>query len=164
MDNDVIGQIKNEVSTYGKSLGEVGKLRLIRVISRLLGLFLMLFIVLLLVFALLSFGAVAIIDRLSYHMPIWAAALIMGGLYLILIAVVVICRKPLFINPFIKAMSQDIATEEELALKTVEAEHQVELQSMQLNNQIATATQNINLVFNLISRAWQFLRGRKHKD
>ena len=53
MDHDVIGQIKREVSLYGQSLGEVGRLRLIRLISRVLGLFLLMFIVLLLVFALL---------------------------------------------------------------------------------------------------------------
>ena len=48
MDHDVIGQIKREVSLYGQSLGEVGRLRLIRLISRVLGLFLLMFIVLLL--------------------------------------------------------------------------------------------------------------------
>lgn len=164
MDNDVIGQIKNEVKTYGESIGEVGKLRLIGLISRVLGLFLMMFIVLLLVFALLSFGAVAIIDRLSYHMPIWAAALLMGALYLVLIIIVFACRKPLFVNPFIKQMSAEITTEEELALKTIEAEHKVELQTIQLNNQVTNATQNINLVLSLASRVWRFVFGRKRKD
>ncbi len=162
MDQDVIGQIKNEVRTYGQSLGEVGKLRLIRLISRVLGLFLLMFIVLLLVFGLLSFAAVAILDTLSNHMPLWAAALALGGLYLLLIAIVIACRKPLFIHPFIRLMSTEIKTEEELALKTIEAEHKVEMQSMRLDNQITGAVQYLNLIFSLAGRIWRFIRGGKH--
>ena len=162
MDQDVIGQIKNEVRTYGQSLGEVGKLRLIRLISRVLGLFLLMFIVLLLVFGLLSFAAVAILDTLSNHMPLWAAALALGGLYLVLIAIVIACRKPLFIHPFIRLMSTEIKTEEELALKTIEAEHKVEMQSMRLDNQITGAVQYLNLIFSLAGRIWRFIRGGKH--
>lgn len=162
MDQDVIGQIKNEVRTYGQSLGEVGKLRLIRLISRVVGLFLLMFIVLLLVFGLLSFAAVAILDTLSNHMPLWAAALALGGLYLVLIAIVIACRKPLFIHPFIRLMSTEIKTEEELALKTIEAEHKVEMQSMRLDNQITGAVQYLNLIFSLAGRIWRFIRGGKH--
>lgn len=162
MDQDVIGQIKNEVRTYGQSLGEVGKLRLIRLISRVLGLFLLMFIVLLLVFGLLSFAAVAILDTLSNHMPLWAAALALGGLYLVLIAIAIACRKPLFIHPFIRLMSTEIKTEEELALKTIEAEHKVEMQSMRLDNQITGAVQYLNLIFSLAGRIWRFIRGGKH--
>lgn len=162
MDQDVIGQIKNEVRTYGQSLGEVGKLRLIRLISRVLGLFLLMFIVLLLVFGLLSFAAVAILDTLSNHMPLWAAALALGGLYLLLIAIVIACRKPLFIHPFIRLMSTEIKTEEELALMTIEAEHKVEMQSMRLDNQITGAVQYLNLIFSLAGRIWRFIRGGKH--
>lgn len=162
MDQDVIGQIKNEVRTYGQSLGEVGKLRLIGLISRVLGLFLLMFIVLLLVFGLLSFAAVAILDTLSNHMPLWAAALALGGLYLVLIAIVIACRKPLFIHPFIRLMSTEIKTEEELALKTIEAEHKVEMQSMRLDNQITGAVQYLNLIFSLAGRIWRFIRGGKH--
>ena len=163
MDHDVIGQIKREVSLYGQSLGEVGRLRLIRLISRVLGLFLLMFIVLLLVFALLSFGAVAIIDALTNHMPLWAAALILGVLYLLLIAVVIACRKPLFVHPFIKLMDSEISTEEELALKMIEAKHNVELQSIELNNQVAGATQSLNLILSIIGRIWRFIFSRKRK-
>lgn len=164
MDQDVIGQIKSEISSYGQALGEVGKLRLIRLISRLLGLFLLMFIVLLLVFAVLTFGAVAIIDTLTNHMPLWAATLIVGGVYLVLLFVVIACRKPLFVHPFIKMMTAEVTTEEELALKTIEAEHKVELQTIRLNNQVATATQSLNLIFSVIARIRRFFFGRKRKD
>lgn len=161
MDNDVIGQIKSEISSYGQSIGEVGKLRLVGLISRVLGLFLLMFIVLLLVFALLSFGAVAIIDTLTNHMPLWVASLIMGGVYLVLLILVIACRKPLFVHPFIKQLTAEVKTEEELALKTIEAEHKVELQTIRLNNQVATATQSLNLIFSVIGYIRRLIFGRK---
>lgn len=163
MDNDVIGQIKSEISSYGQSIGEVGKLRLVGLISRVLGLFLLMFIVLLLVFALLSFGAVAIIDTLTNHMPLWVASLIMGGVYLVLLILVIACRKPLFVHPFIKQLTAEVKTEEELALKTIEAEHKVELQTIRLNNQVATATQSLNLIFSVIGSIRRLIFGRKRK-
>lgn len=163
MDNDVIGQIKSEISSYGQSIGEVGKLRLVGLISRVLGLFLLMFIVLLLVFALLSFGAVAIIDTLTNHMPLWVASLIMGGVYLVLLILVIVCRKPLFVHPFIKVLTAEVKTEEELALKTIEAEHKVELQTIRLNNQVATATQSLNLIFSVIGSIRRLIFGRKRK-
>lgn len=163
MDNDVIGQIKSEISSYGQSIGEVGKLRLVGLISRVLGLFLLMFIVLLLVFALLSFGAVAIIDTLTNHMPLWVASLIMGGVYLVLLILVIACRKPLFVHPFIKQLTAEVKTEEELALKTIEAEHKVELQTIRLNNQVATATQSLNLIFSVIGYIRRLIFGRKRK-
>lgn len=164
MANELVDQIKKEVSTYGASLGEVGKLRVIGIVSRVLGLFLLIFTVVLLALALLSFGAVAIIHALSNHMPIWAASLIIGAMYFLLLVLAILCRKALFVNPFIRLMSKQIATEEELERKTVEAEHQVELQTMRLSNQVETATQSISMAFGLVKRIWQFIVSRKRKS
>ena len=162
MANDVIDQLKKDVSAYGESLSEVSKLRIIGIVSRVMGLFLLMITLVLLVFALFSFGAVAIINALSNHMPIWAAALIMGAMYILLIIVTILCRKPLFVHPFIRLMNQQIKTEEELALKTVEAEHRVEMQSMQLNNRVADATRDFSLMYGLIVRIWRFIISRIH--
>ena len=96
MANDVIDQLKKDAKAYGESISEVSKLRIIGIVSRVMGLFLLMITIVLLVFALLSFGAVAIINALSNHMPIWAAALIMGAMYLLLIIITFICRIPLF--------------------------------------------------------------------
>lgn len=164
MANELVDQIKKEVSTYGASLGEVGKLRVIGIVSRVLGLFLLIFTVVLLALALLSFGAVAIIHALSNHMPLWAASLIIGAMYFLLLVLVILCRKALFVNPFIRLMTKQIATEEELERKTVEAEHQVELQTMRLSNQVETATQSISMAFGLVKRIWQFIVSKKRKS
>lgn len=160
MENDVFEQIKQEVSTYGQSMGEVGRLRLVSVVSRVLGLFLLIFTIVLCVFALLAFGAVAAIHALSACMPIWAASLIIGSIYIVLMAVTIMCRKQLFINPFIHLMDKQVHTEEELALKTMEAEHKAELQRVRMECQVENATRELDFYANLLSRAWNFITGK----
>lgn len=152
MENELINQVKGEVTEYGQSLIDSGKLQITGILSRIIGLFLLIFTVVLLVFALLSFGAVAIIDALSNHMPVWAAALIMAGAYALLIGIAVLCRKPLFIHPFIKLMTNEISTEEELALKTLEAEHRTELQRLRIENHVENATRELDFFVHLVRR------------
>ena len=106
-----------------------------------LGLFLLILTVAFCVLALFAFGAVAVIDVLAQDMPVWAAALIICGVYVLLILIAIAARKPLFIHPFIKLLSKQIKTEEELALKTMEAEHKVEIQQLRMQS-------------NLIARVW----------
>ena len=160
MEKDIFEQLKQELSTYGQSMGEVGRLRLVSVVSRVLGLFLLIFTIVLCVFALLAFGAVAAIHALSACMPIWAASLIIGSIYIVLMAVTIMCRKQLFINPFIHLMDKQIHTEEELALKTMEAEHKAELQRVKMECQVDNATRELDFYANLLSRAWNFITGK----
>ena len=163
MENEIFEQIKSELTEYGKSVGEVGRLRLIGIISRVLGLFLLIFTLVLCALALFTFGAVAAIDAMSAYMPVWAAALIIGSAYIVLIVIALVCRKPLFIHPFIKMLSTEIQTEEELALKTMEAEHQVELQNVRIECQVENATRELNFYMNLFSRVWNLITGKIRK-
>ena len=151
MENGFFSQIKEELAEYGKAVGEIGRLRLIGIISRVLGMFLMILTIVLCALALFTFGAVALIDILAGYMPVWAAALIIGSTYIVLIAIAVACRKPLFIHPFIKMLSKQIKSEEELALKTLEAEHQAQLQQLRMQS-------------NLLVRVWKLLfRTSRHR-
>ena len=163
MENEIFEQIKSELTEYGKSVGEVGRLRLIGIISRVLGLFLLIFTLTLCVLALFTFGAVAAIDAMSAYMPVWAAALIISSAYIVLIIIAIACRKQLFIHPFIKQLSKEISTEEELALKTMEAEHQVELQNVRIECQVENATRELNFYMNLFSRVWNLITGKIRK-
>ena len=160
MENTFVQQLKSQVSDLGTSLTEVGKLRLIAIVSRLLGLFLLLFTIVLLVFALLSFGAVACIHALSVHMPIWAAALIMGAMYLLILLIVISCRRPLFVYPFIRLMNSEIRNQEDLERRTLEAEHKVELQRMRMEGQVENATRTFTVYTDLLTRLWQFIIGK----
>jgi hypothetical protein len=60
----------------------------------------------LLLFDLLSFLAVSAISVLSIALPLCASALIMAAFYLLLILIAIVCRKQLFINPFVRRLSQ----------------------------------------------------------
>lgn len=105
MDSEFADQVQNDVRAYAETNTVLAKLRLVGGISRVLGLFLLLLTVILIVFALLAFGSVAAVAALSYHLPIWAATLIIGSVYILLLAGVIIFSKQLFINPFVRKLS-----------------------------------------------------------
>lgn len=159
MENGFFNQIKQELTQYGQSLGEVGQLRLVGLISRLLGLFLLIFTLVLCVLALFTFGAVALIDILAQYMAVWQAALIVGSAYVLLIVIAILCRRPLFIHPFIKLLTKQIKTEEELELKIIEAEHKADVQRVRMECQVENATREFDFYINLISRVWDLIKG-----
>ena len=63
MENDFVSQVKSELTEYSKSLAEIGKLRLIGIVSRVLGLFLLILTVVLCAIGLFAFASVAAIKR-----------------------------------------------------------------------------------------------------
>lgn len=161
MENDFISQVKSELTEYSKSLGEIGKLRLIGIVSRVLGLFLLILTVVLCAIGLFAFASVAAINALTACMPLWAAALIVGAVFLLLIILAIVCRKPLFVHPFIRLMSNQIRSEEELALRTIEAENNVQLQRVKMECRVQNATQQFHFVTSLIGKIWN-LFVKKH--
>ena len=158
MENEFFNQVKSEVTEYGKMVGAAGKLRLIGIISRVLGLFLLILTVILCALALFTFGAVAVIDVLANYMPVWAASLIIGSTYIVLIVIAIVCRKQLFIHPFIKLLTKQIRSEEELAIKTLEAEHKAELQRLRIEGRIENATRELDFYASLLSRVWKAIK------
>lgn len=164
MGKDFFALLKQELTEYGKSLGEYGQLRLIGIISRVLGMFLLIFTIVLCVLALFTFAAIALIDILANYMPVWAVALIIGSTYVALIIIALVCRQKLFINPFIKMLSDQIETEEELILKTAEAEHQADLQRVRIECHVESATREMDFYASLLTRAWEAVKRLFHKS
>ena len=154
MENDFVSQVKSELTEYSKSLAEIGKLRLIGIVSRVLGLFLLVLTVVLCAIGLFAFASVAAINALTACMPLWAAALILGAVFLLLIILAIVCRKPLFVHPFIRLMSNQIRSEEELALRTIEAENNAQLQRVKMECRVQNATQQFHFVTSLIGKIW----------
>ena len=154
MENDFVSQVKSELTEYSKSLAEIGKLRLIGIVSRVLGLFLLILTVVLCAIGLFAFASVAAINALTACMPLWAAALILGAVFLLLIILAIVCRKPLFVHPFIRLMSNQIRSEEELALRTIEAENNAQLQRVKMECRVQNATQQFHFVTSLIGKIW----------
>ena len=106
MDNNYLDQVQTDLKAYVKTQMTISKLQLVGGISRILGIFLLTLTIILLLFALLSFLAVSAISALSIALPLWASALIMAAFYLLLILIAIVCRKQLFINPFVRRLSQ----------------------------------------------------------
>lgn len=106
MDNNYLDQVQTDLKAYVKTQTTIGKLQLVGGISSILGIFLLALTIILLLFALLSFLAVSAISALSIALPLWASALIMAAFYLLLILIAIVCRKQLFINPFVRRLSQ----------------------------------------------------------
>ncbi len=161
MENDFVSQVKSELTEYSKSLAEIGKLRLIGIVSRVLGLFLLILTIVLCAIGLFAFASVAAINALTACMPLWAAALILGAVFLLLIILAIVCRKPLFVHPFIRLMSNQIRSEEELALRTIESENNAQLQRVKMECRVQNATQQFHFVTSLIGKIWN-LFVKKH--
>lgn len=158
MDNELFATIRTEATQYGQAIGKVGKLRLVGIVSRVLGLFLLLLTVVLCVLALFTFGAVALIDILGAYMPLWGASLIVGSLYIVIIVVAIVCRRPLFVHPFIALLTkQAIHTQRELDLETLKASQEIELQNVRLETKVDNATREINFYVTIIRRVWNWL-------
>ena len=79
------------------------------------------------------------------------------------IIIAILCRKPLFIHPFITLLTSQISTEEELALKTIEAESEARIQRVRIENKVENATREFELCTNLLLRGWNFLKGLLRK-
>ncbi len=135
MENNFVSQVKSELTEYSKSIAEIGKLRLIGIVSRVLGLFLLILTVVLCAIGLFAFASVAAINALTACMPLWAAALIVGAVL--------------------------IRSEEELALRTIEAENNAQLQRVKMECRVQNATQQFHFLTSLIGKIWN-LFVKKH--
>jgi len=105
MEKEFIDQVQADTLAYVQTRTLLGKLRIIGGVSRVLGLFLLVLTAVLLIFGITAFLSVAAIIALSACMPAWAAALVVGGLYVLMLILVVVYRKKLFINPFVGLLS-----------------------------------------------------------
>ena len=91
-------QVRSEVESFAKAEYEVARLRLIGSVSHMVGSLLLTLCLILIAFAVLAFCAVAAVLALAQCLPAWAACLIVGAVYLLLIPVLLACSKVLFVN------------------------------------------------------------------
>lgn len=74
-------------------------------VAKIVGLILFALALILLLFAVISFGCLALIFAIGKALPMWAATLIVVALWLLIMAGAVIYRDRLFVNPMLAAMS-----------------------------------------------------------
>ena len=94
-----------DLQEYGKTRFEQAKLTLLDKLSRIAALLLLGLAVILIVFAIVAIGGVALISALSNCMPTWAAALIVAAIWLVFLVLVIALRKHLFLNPMLAAIA-----------------------------------------------------------
>lgn len=142
--------ILSEVETFAKAEYDVARLRMIDKISRVLGSFLLSICLILIAFAVLSFCAAAAVFALAQCMPTWAACLLVGAVYLLLIPVMFACSKAMFINPIVNKLS-GLKDLEDLKCETVRAEGSAALHRERMNERIRF----VRTIWNIIRRLFK---------
>ena len=164
MDNEIkdLQGIKNqilaEVNELAKAEYEMARLKVVDKTSHLVGSLLLIVCLILIAFAVLAFCAAAAVFALAQAMPTWAACLIMGAAYFLLIPILFVFAKSLFVNPIIKKLS-GIKDFRELECETLRAEGRVAVQRERMNGRIRYAQTMYNRYVQLAQLAWTFIRG-----
>lgn len=125
--------ILSDIEKLAKAEYDIVRFRLVDYVSRLVGALFLAICILLIVFAVLAFGAGAAVFALAQCMPTWAACLIIGGVFVILIPVVVLCSTVLFVNPVVRKLS-GMKNAEQLQYETLKAERDVAVQRERISS------------------------------
>ena len=151
-------QVLSEVENYAKAEYKLARLRFVRIAGNLVGSVLLAICLILIAFAVLTFCAAAAVIALAQVIPAWAACLIIGAVYLLLIPVLMVCSKHLFVSPIVKKLSgcKDIR---ELEYETLRAEGQVAVQRERMNNHLRLVQVVYHQITNIAQVAWRVIRG-----
>lgn len=154
---DTREQILSEVKTFAKAEYDVARLQVINQVSHLIGSLLLTICLILIAFAVLTFGAAAAVFALAQCMPTWAACLVAGAVYLLLIPLLLACSKVLFTNPIVNKLS-GLKNLEELKCETIRAEGNAALQRERMNGRIRFAHTTYLFYSQLVKTVWQTVR------
>lgn len=155
---DLKEQVLSEAESFVKTEYEFARLRVIDYVSRLLGSLLLTLCIILAAFAMLTFCAAAAVFALGQVVPMWAACLIIGAVYLVLIPVLIACSKVLFTNPIIRRLS-GLKSAKQFKYETLRAEGRVAVQRERVSGQVRLARAIYNHYTHLARSAWNALRG-----
>ena len=150
-------QILSEVETFAKAEYEVARLKVIENASQVVGSLLLTICLILIAFAVLAFCAAAAVLALVQCLPAWAACLIVGAVYLLLIPILIACSKSLFIDPLVHKLS-GIKNVEELKYETLRAEGRAAVQRERMNGYVRFAQVMYNHYSQLAQTAWNAVR------
>jgi hypothetical protein len=150
-------QILSEVETFAKAEYEVARLKMIDNTSRVVGALLLTICLILIAFAVLAFCAAAAVVALAQCVPTWAACLIVGAVYLLLIPLLIACSKQLFIDPIVNKLS-GLKNSEELKYETLRAEGQAAVQRERMNGHVRFAQAMYYHYSQLAQTVWTTIR------
>lgn len=105
MDDARYQKIVDDSRSYLHTQYDLLRLSVLEKLSRITGLLLLAIVVILLLFAVLSFGALALVYVLAQWIPVWGSYLILGAIFLLLLVLAFVFRRQWFINPVVGALS-----------------------------------------------------------
>jgi len=155
---DQKNEILSEVENYAKAEYEFARLQLVDHTSRLVGALLLIICLILIAFAVLAFCAAAAVVALAQCVPTWAACLIVGGVYLLLIPLLIACSRVLFVDPIVRKLS-GLKNSEALKFETLRAEGRVGVQRERLNGRVRMVQLIYNQYVQLAKTIWNTIRG-----
>lgn len=147
----------SEVEAFAKAEYEVARLKLVDSAAKLIGSLLLTICLILVAFAVLSFCAAAAVFALALCMPIWAACLIIGGVYLLLIPLLIACSKALFINPIVNKLS-GLKNIEQLTYETLRAEGRAAVHRERMSSHVRFVQTLYRYYSRIAQTAWQTVR------
>lgn len=150
---DMKEPILSDVESFAKAEYEMARLRVIDKTSSLAGSLLLTICIALIAFAVLSFCAAAAVFALAQCVPTWAACLIVGGFYLLLIPLLIACSKRLFVDPVVKELS-GLKNSDKLKCELLRAEGRAAVQRERMSGHVRFAQTLYTHYSNLIQTAW----------
>ena len=112
MNEEQYRKLLNDSKAYLNTQYDLLRLGLLEKLSKMLGLVLFVLVVLLLSFAFLGFLAVTVAFVLAQWLPLWAAFLIIGSVFLLQLMLAFIFRERWFVNPIVRELSKILFYEE----------------------------------------------------
>lgn len=155
-------QILSEVETFAQAEYKVARFKVIDYASRIVGSLLLTICLILIAFAVLTFCAAAAVFALAQFLPAWAACLIVGAVYLLLIPVLIACSKPLFIDPLVRSLS-GLKNSEELKYETLRAEGQAAVHRERMYGHVRFARAMYSRYTQLAQTVWSTIRNLFNK-
>ena len=104
-DSDKYQQTWADIKQFASTKFDLLKVDFLEKAARIVGLILFALVLVLLLFAVISFGCLALIFAIGQTLPLWASALIVTGLWLLMMICAIVYRRQLFINPMLAAIS-----------------------------------------------------------
>lgn len=93
-----------DIKQYALTQFDLLKVGFLEKAAKIAGLIVFALALVLLLFAIVSFGCLSLMYAISQTLPLWASALIVVALWLLIMIGVIIFRKQLFINPMLVAI------------------------------------------------------------
>ena len=104
-DSDKYRQTWADIKQFALTRFDLFKVDFLEKAAKIVGLILFALALILLLFAVVSFACIALIFLIGQALPMWASALIVVGLWLLLMIGAIVFRNQLFINPVLAAIS-----------------------------------------------------------